>query len=138
MIAPTYAVKEVTATIKNIGKGLRVVKDTKGHDVVLNPGETRTFPLHPHNLRQIRNDLKRPNTHFEIVASTEDFDNGEEKRPEEQQEAETRFLTDPALARDGQVEGQAGQGPEAPVSTQQPTRARASKPEPRVRPARKK
>lgn len=143
MISPTYAVKEVTATIKNIGKGLRVVKDTKGHDVVLNPGDTKTFSMHPHNLRQIRRDSRLPNTHFEVVASSEDVENGETQGSAEgQQEAETRFLTDPALARIGQVEGtapdQAGQRPaEAPVSTQPPTRARTSKPEPRVRPAKK-
>jgi hypothetical protein len=63
----------VNISIKNIGKGMRVFKNLKGQDIAIDPGDTRSFEIHPHHARQALRDADKPKPSIEVTMAEDDI-----------------------------------------------------------------
>lgn len=60
-------------TIRNKGPGMRVFKNLRGQDIPIQPGDSRSFDIHPHHLKILKREVRRPTNTIELDVAEEDL-----------------------------------------------------------------
>jgi hypothetical protein len=59
-------VASVSVSVKNKGPGLRVFKNVYNQDIPIQPGDSRTFDMHPHLVRMLDRDAQKKESTIEL------------------------------------------------------------------------
>lgn len=60
-------------TIKNLTPGVRVFKNFRGQDVIIQPQDSRSFDMHPHHVRQAKREAEKENPKLELIGDPDEI-----------------------------------------------------------------